>query len=832
MQLIPMDGSAAPLAAGPFSPQESRPSPIKKIHSLMQGRYKFAIPLAIVGAAVCGTLGYRSTSPMYRSEGCIEIRPTNPAYILGASSSSPMPMFDQFMDAQVQKILSVRTVDQALSDPEWQTLGWGRSEAERDAFGQQLAAIRGGQTIRVYFADRNPRVAAQAVKSVVRAYKDLYKEYAGDDDQLKLDELSRQRQKNESDQKQLRERLYAMTGDSTPEALQQTYNFKVAELNRIDSELRQASTSLRIIEEARKAAATQPATSQPGTAAVKGEAAGTPSGMAGTGLNAKTQTAEELALGGDTVMRDLLRDRMDAEDNLSELLTRFAEQHQMVKNAQKRLDVINERITSRMQQRGGVDANGAPAPVDSVNVLELRQRVRQYMQLKEAAEAETADLGKKVTQIREIQGSLEAATTSLESVKRELEIMAAEQRIGGRLNIIDEGGVPLQPFQDKRRQFAVMGGMGGAMAGFGLILLLGFLDQRVKSLADIQVAFKKNQRLLGILPTLPDDLADPEQAAFAAHCVHRIRTMLEVGQDGGRRRVLAITSPMPGDGKTSLALALGLSFAAADSKTLLIDCDVVGGGLTSRMKAIIRRKMGEILCRQGLLSPEQLSVALGEAQRTGRRLGEVIVDLGYLTKSDIDHALILQKESTVGLLDVLDGAPLEECITGTGTPGLSILPLGSARANLTGQISPKAIRRIVEESRRNFDVTLIDTGPLLGSLETSVIAAEADEVILAVARGEQRNLAEKTIDHLHAIGARLSGIVYNRAKAEDIEASDFSPSTRLSIMRSQPDELSVIDAVKRNGSSSRLGPVAGAVVSSTNVAHEQETRVDPGQDET
>ena len=361
-----------------------------------------------------------------------------------------------------------------------------------------------------------------------------------------------------------------------------------------------------------------------------------------------------------------------------------------------------------------------------------------------------------------------------------------------------------------------MYGVTGFLSGFGILMLLGLMDQRVKSLADIQVSFKRNQRLLGILPTLPDDLADPEQAAFAAHCVHRIRTMLEVGAGRGDRRVYAITSPMPGDGKTSLVLALGLSFAAADSKTLLIDCDVVGGGLTSRMKAIIRRKMGEILCRQGLLTPEQLRSALDFAQHSGRRLGEVIVEMGYLAKEDIDHALVMQKESTVGLLDVLDGASLEECITGTGTQGLSILPLGSARANLTGQISPKAIRRIVEEARQHYDVTLIDTGPLLGSLETSLIAAEADEVILAVARGEQRSLAEKTIEHLQVVGARLAGIVYNRAKAEDIEASDFSTSTRLSVMRSQPDEVAV-DAVKRNGSSSRLGPVAGAVVSSTNV---------------
>ena len=88
--------------------------------------------------------------------------------------------------------------------------------------------------------------------------------------------------------------------------------------------------------------------------------------------------------------------------------------------------------------------------------------------------------------------------------------------------------------------------------------------------------------LLGILPNLPDRLTDPAQAATAAHCVHQIRTMLQINA-GEDSNVFAVTSASPGDGKTSLTLALGLSFAASGSRTLLIDCDLVGAGLTSRL---------------------------------------------------------------------------------------------------------------------------------------------------------------------------------------------------------------------------------------------------------
>src|SRR5258708_17517318 len=61
--------------------------------------------------------------------------------------------------------------------------------------------------------------------------------------------------------------------------------------------------------------------------------------------------------------------------------------------------------------------------------------------------------------------------------------------------------------------------------------------------------------------------------------------MLKVNAGGPERKVYMITSASAGDGKTSLTMALGLSFAASGSRTLVIDSDMVGQGLTARLKA-------------------------------------------------------------------------------------------------------------------------------------------------------------------------------------------------------------------------------------------------------
>jgi len=107
---------------------------------------------------------------------------------------------------------------------------------------------------------------------------------------------------------------------------------------------------------------------------------------------------------------------------------------------------------------------------------------------------------------------------------------------------------------------------------------------------------------------------------------------------------------------------------------------------------------------------------------------------------------------------------------------------------------------------------LIDTGPVPGSLEASVVASQVDEVILTVARGEQRTLAEKSANHLSALGARIAGIVFNRARNEDVDL--YGSSTFLSQMPEDAETLEAEEQEAAEGVAGRLGPIGGAMASS------------------
>ena len=90
------------------------------------------------------------------------------------------------------------------------------------------------------------------------------------------------------------------------------------------------------------------------------------------------------------------------------------------------------------------------------------------------------------------------------------------------------------------------------------------------------------------------------------------------------------------------------------------------------------------------------------------------------------------------------------------------------------------------------------------------MCSTADAVILTVARGQQRPLVERAMSHLLVIGARLAGVVFNKAQSRDFERSISSMSLRASVGVYGEDGKALV----RKPTGDRMGPVASAVASS------------------
>jgi len=210
---------------------------------------------------------------------------------------------------------------------------------------------------------------------------------------------------------------------------------------------------------------------------------------------------------------------------------------------------------------------------------QLKARQAEYQKLQEKIMGETLDLGRKMLQIEKLKREVADADADVAETDHRLTQLRMEQGPAERIDVLSFGDRPLLT-KDSRTAYASAGAIGGMGMGFAIMMLLGLLDRTFRSPEDARKAAR--MPLLGILPNLPEDLADPQQAAIAAHCVHQIRTLLQLGS-GREKRIFAITSPAAGTGKTSLTLSLGVSFAASSCRTLIIDCDLIGGGLTARV---------------------------------------------------------------------------------------------------------------------------------------------------------------------------------------------------------------------------------------------------------
>jgi Mrp family chromosome partitioning ATPase len=279
------------------------------------------------------------------------------------------------------------------------------------------------------------------------------------------------------------------------------------------------------------------------------------------------------------------------------------------------------------------------------------------------------------------------------------------------------------------------------------MLALGLLSRSVR-FSDDQI-LSDSQGIVGMLPDLGNSLGDQELAEASAFAVHQIRSQLQIlhnHRDHGH--VYEVTSPSSQDGKTSLIIAMGLSFAESGDRTLLLDLDLIGRGLS--------------------------------------------IHFGH--------------PNAPSLVDgIMNPSSVTDLVVDTDFDGLSVLPAGFGDDAEISRLSPTAIRKLLEVLRDEFDTVLVDTGPILGSIEAGFLAAEADGVILVVGRGQLRPLIRRAIDQIKGVGGKIVATVFNRASGYELRQSTGTMSVHFSRQAARQ----AAEAAARSGP--RVGPVAGTL---------------------
>jgi len=769
------------------------PNPLLVLHRLLRHRYPYAIIFAIMGAVGCGLAGYYLVKPTYRSVGMVRYKPVLPRILYESEESSVMPMFDSYVESQAQLMGSQRVLDLAMQDEVWKSRGIVFTVEKQALFRDNLEINKGKRSsiVSVLFTDPDPDMAQASVKTVINAYTRIYGEHDNISEADRLQILEERRASLTNQLASIRSRILGIANEFGSDALDQMYQYKLEQLNELERAMVKVGMDL---------------------ARVGASDTGSPSIDDSQSEDSQVVPSVKEIAEHDGHMRQLIEDQKIIEQELALKRVRLGDNHRTVVELQARLSLQDQVIEEYASTYEGLSyVSGAnEGPNRNINIHELHERARNLQTLYDQDKAELLDLGRKKLQIDSLKVEEQTVQQRLKETKFRIEQINVESGFGGRIDVLSTGDRPLTPHKDKRIQLAVGGVGAGVLLGVGPVVLWGLLDRRLHSFSDARHS-AAHIRILGLLPNLPVDLSDEDHATVAGYCIHHMRTLLQLDSGNAHHQVIAITSPSAQAGKTSLTLALGLSYAVSGSKTLLIDCDLAGGGLTDRLETKICRQLGEILTRQGVVTREQVEAALKNASALGQRLGETMVGSGFLSDEDLSRALASQGGQSVGLLDAIAGDEIGACIAKTDIPGLDVLPVGRAMAHDMCRISPAALRRVVDAARSKYEMVLIDTGPIPGSAEASIASAVADRVIVVVTRGDQKTQVQNALESLDRIGVHVAGIVFNRANARDIAQSMMSSSYGSSTSH---------NGDKKNGdgakptillNSKRFGPVEQAV---------------------
>jgi capsular exopolysaccharide synthesis family protein len=177
-------------------------------------------------------------------------------------------------------------------------------------------------------------------------------------------------------------------------------------------------------------------------------------------------------------------------------------------------------------------------------------------------------------------------------------------------------------------------------------------------------------------------------------------------EDTAAGQILLVTSPEPGDGKTTTAVNLAITITLSGHKVLLIDADM-------------RRPNGH-------------------------------------------HLLGMSR--TPGLAEVLSGKRVaSDVLQSTVVDGLSFLAAGTSSVPPTELLDTDRMQSLLAASAQRFDVVIVDTPPVLAATDPVVLAPHCDAV-LVVASADQTDLRSlsQVSDTLGAVGVAIGGVIFNR----------------------------------------------------------------------
>jgi capsular exopolysaccharide synthesis family protein len=397
-----------------------------------------------------------------------------------------------------------------------------------------------------------------------------------------------------------------------------------------------------------------------------------------------------------------------AESQLTLARRRLGPQHETV-------EALQDRLSELYKKKADLDSVLTDAGLASLQqkMISLEQREKELSRV--FADQQKKALGQNTVAARF--ASIESERARLEKlcdlIYAKIKEIHVNAEIGTRIGILEYARPANSPIKPKPSTVLLQALFVGLVIGAGFSQLREWMDQRLTSAEEIRAILGleilstiSHMYSKGALPARGRK-AELEPTSETAEAFRALRTAIYF-RTGKMGKTILITSPEPGDGKTTTASNLAIVMAQAGQKVVIVDAD----------------------CRR----PSQ-------------------------------HLIFGLTKPQTGISTVVTGASsLDDSLHATSTEGLSLLPCGPIPTYPAELLNSEAFLGLLQKLEERFDLVVIDSTPVMSVTDACIVAAVSDVTVLVLrADSSKRRSSIQSRDLLQAVGAKILGVVVNNA---------------------------------------------------------------------
>ncbi|WP_375700197.1 GumC family protein [Pseudophaeobacter sp. TrK17] len=350
---------------------------------------------------------------------------------------------------------------------------------------------------------------------------------------------------------------------------------------------------------------------------------------------------------------------------------------------------------------------------EAVGLSRLKTQVTGLSQSLTTIEGQIERQSKDLVTLQQLTREAEAARSIYEYFLGRLKETSVQQGIQqADSRILSQAVLPGGPSAPRKSRILALSAILGLIVSVGGLLLREFMSNSFRSSQQLYAA--TGLTVLGQVPKFPghkrkgviEYLKDRPTSA-GAEAIRNLRTSIMLSNVDKPPQVIMLTSSIPGEGKTTLSMALAQSFSGLNKKVLLIEGD-------------LRR----------LIFSQYFSA--GNAEK--------------------------------GLVSVLSGdCTLEEAVHPVDMVGTDVLVGEKTQTNVADLFESERFAQLMELARSKYDIILIDTPPVLVVPDARTIAQHADALVFAVHwdNTSQEQLSEG-LKMLASVNIQPTGVVLSQ----------------------------------------------------------------------